>query len=472
MDTSAGAIYHQLVVFQNDTSQHELIFNDPSPETQSFIQTLVRGLGLEFEYSSITNSARIIRRPPILAQPAEDEFLNFLDFEQACPSDGELPDAYGFPPSAEVNWNELFSSQDEMDCDSLQQHGPTFSSKSAFPELDLAPHSFEENQQYPAMTSLDFHPDPANAIPVTGCQEEQPFLCAFGLGSNVPKAQAQTRLERLVASQTPQPTIPSPITSVHFDIKAILSNLGMSCYLHQFLEQGFDTWEAISGITESDFDALYVKLGHRRKLQQLIANRKLAAEVPVGYSSVSPSDKKSTGTRQNDNELGQNLPSAEPIPGMSFIMPTKLGGSNQTDSVHITIMSGANEGQSSSSRRTASRSESLSSCASSTGQSRISKAFRRKSSTQEETYPGYHVWDSRSANSASSSIGSVASTGRRGPLSSATRAMANAVKAVKACWRCKFLRKQVSRFNRSYGLFSLTFASVMWNFRASPVQRE
>jgi hypothetical protein len=227
----------------------------------------------------------------------------------------------------------------------------------------------------------------------------------------------------------------------------------MSCYIHQFLEQGFDTWEAISGITESDFDALYVKPGHRRKLQQLIANQILAAEVPAGYSSVKPTDKKSTGTRQNDNELGQNPPSAGPIPGMSFIMPAKLGGSNQTESADITIMSGANEEQSSSSRRTASRAESLSSCASSTGQSRISKAFRRRGSTQEETYPGYHVWDSRSTNSASSSIDSVASAGRRGPLSSAARAMANAVKAVKACWRCKFFRKPVSHSNRCHGCF-------------------
>jgi hypothetical protein len=472
MDTSAGAIYHQLVVFQNDTSQHELIFNDPSPETQAYIQTLGRGLGLEFEYSIITNSARIIRRPPILAQPAEDDFLNFLDFEQACPSDGELPDAYGFPPSAEVNWNELFSSQDEMDCESLQQNGPMFSSKSAFPELDLAPHTFDETQQYVAVASPEIHPDPSNAISITASQQEQQSLFAFDLDFNLRKTLAETELERLDDFRTPQSTIPSPMTGAQSDIKAILSSLGISCYLRRFLGQGFDTWEAISGITESDFDALGVKLGHRRELQQLIANQTRAAKVPVRFSSVRPSDEKLMGTIQIDTELGQNLPSAGPIPGMSFIMPTKLGGSNQTESVDITIMSGANEGQSSSSRRTASRSESLSSCASSTGQSRISKAFRRKGSTQEETYPGYHVWDSRSANSASSSIGSVASTGRRGPLSSATRAMANAVKAVKACWRCKFLRKQVSRFNRSYGLFSLTFASVMWNFRASPVQRE
>ncbi len=115
MDASAGTIYHQLVIFQNDSSQHELIFHDPSPENQVYVQALVGGLGLEFEYSTITDSARIIRGSQILAQPAQDEFLKFLDFEEACPSDGELPNAYGSPPSEEVNWNELLSSQDDMD---------------------------------------------------------------------------------------------------------------------------------------------------------------------------------------------------------------------------------------------------------------------------------------------------------------------------------------------------------------------
>jgi hypothetical protein len=424
MDTAAGAIYHQLVVFQNDPSQHELIFNDPSQETQAYIQTLVRGLGLEFEYSTITNSARIIRRSQILAQPAQDEFPEFLDFAQACPSDGELLDVYGFLPSAEVNWNELFSSQDEMDCDSFQK-GPMFQSKSAFPEL----YSFDENQQYLAMSSLDIHPDPTNDIHLTGIQEEQHSLFAFSLDSNVPKIQAQTRRERLIEFQNPQPNvsedfpaalmsmesreyapesseIPSRMTSVQSDIKAILSSLGMSRYLHQFLVQGFDTWEAMSGITESDFDTLGVKLGHRRKLQQLIANQKLTAEVPVGYSSVRPSDEKSTGTSQKDTEfLNFFLTSEGPIPDMSSIMQTMLEGLDENESADIAIMSAANEGQSSSSRQNASRSESLSSCASSTGRSRISKVFSRRESTREETYPGYQVWDSRSANSASSSIG-------------------------------------------------------------------
>ncbi len=137
-----------------------------------------------------------------------------------------------------------------------------FSSKSPFPEL----YSFDVSQQHPAMINLDIHSDPTNAIPVTESQEEQHAVFDFSLDANVPKGQAQTRRERLVEFRNSQPTIPSPITGVQFDIKAILSSLGMSSYLHQFWEQGFDTWEAISGITESDFDTLSVKLGHRRIL--------------------------------------------------------------------------------------------------------------------------------------------------------------------------------------------------------------
>lgn len=52
----------------------------------------------------------------------------------------------------------------------------------------------------------------------------------------------------------------------------IFAELGISQYLSDFVDQGFDTWETILDIKESDFDALNVKLGHRRKLQRKIAN--------------------------------------------------------------------------------------------------------------------------------------------------------------------------------------------------------
>jgi hypothetical protein len=55
-------------------------------------------------------------------------------------------------------------------------------------------------------------------------------------------------------------------------LEDIFAELGISHYLGDFIEQGFDSWDTILDITESDFDAMGVKLGHRRKLQRKIAN--------------------------------------------------------------------------------------------------------------------------------------------------------------------------------------------------------
>ncbi|KAI0102933.1 hypothetical protein GGR51DRAFT_562137 [Nemania sp. FL0031] len=68
-------------------------------------------------------------------------------------------------------------------------------------------------------------------------------------------------------------------------IETVFGELGISQYLGVFIDQGFDSWETILDITESDLDALGVKLGHRRKLQRRIANyRGVAPEA----SLVSP----------------------------------------------------------------------------------------------------------------------------------------------------------------------------------------
>lgn len=76
------------------------------------------------------------------------------------------------------------------------------------------------------------------------------------------------------------------------DLSEIFAELGISHYLHSFLEQGFDTWDTILDITESDFDALGVKLGHRRKLQRKIANsRGLSSDRALASpSSTTPGD--------------------------------------------------------------------------------------------------------------------------------------------------------------------------------------
>ncbi|KAF2142107.1 uncharacterized protein K452DRAFT_326624 [Aplosporella prunicola CBS 121167] len=55
------------------------------------------------------------------------------------------------------------------------------------------------------------------------------------------------------------------------ELRARLEQLGLSQYFETFVTEGFDTWDTLLDIRESDLDALKVKLGHRRKLQRAIA---------------------------------------------------------------------------------------------------------------------------------------------------------------------------------------------------------
>ncbi|KIX06935.1 uncharacterized protein Z518_04911 [Rhinocladiella mackenziei CBS 650.93] len=67
------------------------------------------------------------------------------------------------------------------------------------------------------------------------------------------------------------------------DLAPHLQRLGLEQYLDAFIGEGFDTWETVTDIQESDFDALNVKLGHRRKLQRAIAEyRGISYERFVG----------------------------------------------------------------------------------------------------------------------------------------------------------------------------------------------
>ncbi|KAM3066097.1 hypothetical protein ACMFMG_010560 [Clarireedia jacksonii] len=54
-------------------------------------------------------------------------------------------------------------------------------------------------------------------------------------------------------------------------LQLILCKLDMECYLQRLLDNGFDTWEVLKDITESDMHEIGLKLGHRRKLQREIA---------------------------------------------------------------------------------------------------------------------------------------------------------------------------------------------------------
>lgn len=81
----------------------------------------------------------------------------------------------------------------------------------------------------------------------------------------------QPRLGELVRTIEISPGFTSE-TPHMTEVEALLTELGMSGYLSDFIEQGFDSWDAILGIVESDFEAIGVKLGHRRRLQRKIAS--------------------------------------------------------------------------------------------------------------------------------------------------------------------------------------------------------
>ncbi|KAH6666594.1 hypothetical protein B0J14DRAFT_490606 [Halenospora varia] len=98
------------------------------------------------------------------------------------------------------------------------------------------------------------------------------------------------------------------------ELGEIFAELGITHYLNDFIEQGFDTWDTILDITESDFDALNVKLGHRRKLQRKIANsRGLSSDRALASPRHTPSDDRPAeeqkvlgGKTENKDGTGQS----------------------------------------------------------------------------------------------------------------------------------------------------------------------
>jgi hypothetical protein len=57
------------------------------------------------------------------------------------------------------------------------------------------------------------------------------------------------------------------------ELQATLEDLGLHEYQYCLVKHGFDTWDNLAGIKETDMAALGIKLGHRRRLQRENARR-------------------------------------------------------------------------------------------------------------------------------------------------------------------------------------------------------
>jgi hypothetical protein len=61
-----------------------------------------------------------------------------------------------------------------------------------------------------------------------------------------------------------------------FELSEALARLGLDQYEERLIENGFDSWETVTGITETDMAQLGFKLGDRRKLQRCIREHSIS----------------------------------------------------------------------------------------------------------------------------------------------------------------------------------------------------
>ncbi|KAK6529872.1 hypothetical protein TWF281_009028 [Arthrobotrys megalospora] len=85
------------------------------------------------------------------------------------------------------------------------------------------------------------------------------------------------------------------------DLREILDRLGLSQYLGRLIEEGFDRWDTVLDIQETDLAYMGFKLGHRRVLQRAIArDRGIPENDPIPWLYQQPFSE-DAGDEPDDN---------------------------------------------------------------------------------------------------------------------------------------------------------------------------
>lgn len=134
------------------------------------------------------------------------------------------------------------------------------------------------------------------------------------VGARVPRCCADFAGPRLRASPLSSIDSQKSLLSFMTDLRQKLEQLGLTQYFEIFVTEGFDTWETVLDIRESDLDSLNVKLGHRRKLQRAIAETRgipleridrplphlqAASSVDGSYRSDDSASESKSGTKRS-----------------------------------------------------------------------------------------------------------------------------------------------------------------------------
>lgn len=105
------------------------------------------------------------------------------------------------------------------------------------------------------------------------------------------------------------------------DLRDRLARLGLSQYYDVFAAEGFDSWDTVLDITESDLSHLNVKLGHRRKIQRAIAeSRGQSSDRPLPITlgrtnSVEASYRSDDSGGEGKNKPGESSTATPNAPG-------------------------------------------------------------------------------------------------------------------------------------------------------------
>src|SRR5689334_2605646 len=91
------------------------------------------------------------------------------------------------------------------------------------------------------------------------------------------------------------------------ELKAKLDQLGLSQYFETLVSEGFDSWNTVLDVQESDLNQMGVKLGHRRKLQRAISKTRIKIQLDpnsIRYHRKAPSIE---GSLRSDDSGAESL---------------------------------------------------------------------------------------------------------------------------------------------------------------------
>jgi hypothetical protein len=399
-DRSGLALGSELVCFQVDFSRTEFLHSNPDHLQQRTLQSLAHSLGLEYEYCLRTRQARITRSDVAMSDRVE---ISGFSFDHPSTTNGVTTDVTTSRPT--INENAFVTAN-------LEPMAPNTNELVTFDPLDLS-----------TFGNVDFN-----------LEEFDP---SFNFREPQADRQARASFQRLESSAIPM------------DISNGLDFLGQ--------------WDIPSGLSQSSTDFVpIVPIVPRDEHLGGGPNTIQKSQDPSGidqFTGVGEKNNRGSSSIKTNHD-NRSTPAIHDHKPYSAPSSLKCGYEEVSDgfseaSIYHFWPASSRPGSMSGSR-VGSSGSSIGSANSSRSYVRgrpgrvLSFARRTPSSHGRNGSRGFQEIVFDSSQSRPTSTTSTSSL-RRKPLDSIARAAAKAVKAISACWRCKFLRKQVKQelFNSS-----------------------